>query len=388
MRICPTCPSTIIEPYSTDLRIAVDLCGKCRGLFLERDELQTLLAGAPGLQQITEPMPIDVGFRNSLQCPACHHDMTDRAIRGEQDASVWLCPGCNGTWLKAGVLSRLKETIDAQRAYAPRPPAHEKLDALSDVDEGRLAYGRIGFGGPFASLGALPLVFVIAFLFHRTSLGGMLAWLIGMPFHELGHAIVAWLSSQLAIPLPFVTLQVYGKSWYVGLLVATILLYAMWHGWRERRWFVVVIGGVLLLTQAWLTFFVPGLRLAIWQALAGQLGEIALSAFVVVAFYFRLPDRVRWDFWRWPALIPAAICLLRARHVWARASKNLADIPWGAAIGADDDGDMNRLVREYGWDAPELASFYGTATYVALGVVAVVYIYFAVRYVRARSEKR
>ena len=51
------------------------------------------------------------------------------------------------------------------------------------------------------NLFALPIAILAALLF--VSLGGIasiLAWLIGMIFHETGHALMYWLNSQIAIP--------------------------------------------------------------------------------------------------------------------------------------------------------------------------------------------
>ena len=40
-------------------------------------------------------------------------------------------------------------------------------------------------------------------------------------------------------------------------------------------------------------------------------GEGALSALMVLTFYYRVPDRLRWDFWRWPVFFLGVQCSLR-----------------------------------------------------------------------------
>jgi hypothetical protein len=91
---------------------------------------------------------------------------------------------------------------------------------------------------------------------------------------------------------------------------------------------------------------------------------------LLAAFHFPLPDRLRWDFWRWPALLPGSVCFTHALLLWARAAGDASQLPWGAAIGDDSDGDINRLVRDFGWSAAALASFYLKAGGVsALGLV-------------------
>ena len=92
-----------------------------------------------------------------------------------------------------------------------------------------------------------------------------------------------------------------------------------------------------------------------WQILSGALGELLLGAFLLVAFHFPLPDKIRWDFWRWVAIIPGALCFTHAMKLWRTVASDVSQMPWGSALGNDSDGDMNRLVQQFGWGANELA---------------------------------
>jgi hypothetical protein len=98
-----------------------------------------------------------------------------------------------------------------------------------------------------------------------------------------------------------------------------------------------------------------------------------------VAFHFPLPDRFRWDFWRWAALIPAGHCFAQAVRLWRAVSADVSQMPWGSAIGADSDGDMNRLVQQFGWSANDLADFYLAVAYACLLALFVTYAYAAYR---------
>ena len=51
------------------------------------------------------------------------------------------------------------------------------------------------------NLVAVPLVLLLSWWFCSSNFGRLLASLVGMPFHELGHAAGSWLSSRIAIPL-------------------------------------------------------------------------------------------------------------------------------------------------------------------------------------------
>jgi hypothetical protein len=60
-------------------------------------------------------------------------------------------------------------------------------------------------------------------------------------------------------------------------------------------------------------------------------------------------------------------------------------IPWGAALGDEADGDMNRLVRDFGWSTAELVSFYLKAGVLsALGLAAA----YALAWRRLRHVRR
>ncbi len=121
------------------------------------------------------------------------------------------------------------------------------------------------------------------------------------------------------------------------------------------------------------------------QILGGALGELVLGALLLIAFHFPLPDRLRWDFWRWPALLPGAVCFGQAALLWIRSAGDASQVPWGAAIGDESDGDMNRLVRDFGWSAAELTSFYLKVA--ALSALALGLAYAAAwrRYQRTRA---
>ena len=379
--VCPRCePETALREWGPGG--ALHACPRCGGTFVDEGDLGVMIPGLPRLYALTTDAPISLDADRALACPRCRRGMAERVLRGSDEA-LSVCGACRGAWLPDGMVDRLKPL--AVVARRPREEAAEDARPRAQSDDAQLAFSRVEFGGPFASFFALPSVFVLAALLFRTELGKLISYLVGMPFHELGHAIVSWLGGRFAIPLPFMTFYLGGRSVWVFALLWLAVAALMYYGWRERRPFVIVLGAVVMALQVTFTFVISEHKLDEYFYLGGQLGEIALSTLALSAFYFKLPDRVRWDFWRWFALLPSAICLLRARNTWAASVGDLKKMPLGAALGSQDDGDLNRLLREYGWRPQEIADFFSRATYVALAVLLILFMWHAVAYRRRQG---
>jgi hypothetical protein len=248
-------------------------------------------------------------------------------------------------------------------------------------------FDRVSFEHGVGNWLAAPVALVLALLFCTTPTGRFFGSLVAMPFHELGHALTSWLSSRFAVPLPFFTVWNDRQSVPFGLVVAAIIGAFGARSWREERRFGVALAGVLLVLQLGLSWLVPARLTLMLQILGGALGEIVLGALVLVAFHFPLPDRLRWDFWRWPALVPGSLCLANALLLWSRASRDVRHMPWGAAIGNESDGDMNRLVNGFGWRARELSSFYLKVALASVAVLALAQLWAWYRARRALSAR-
>jgi hypothetical protein len=228
-------------------------------------------------------------------------------------------------------------------------------------------------GGAGNRLGA-PLALAFGFAFGATSAGQFFGSLVSMPFHELGHALASWLGSRFAVPLPFFTVWSNDRSLLFGLALAGLIAWFGFRSLRERRRFGLVVAGALLGAQLWLSCFVSARASLMCQILGGALGEIVLGGLVLVAFHFPLPARLRWDFWRWPALLPGGVCFGHAALTWLAAARDARRVPWGSAIGDESEGDMNRLVNAFGWNAAGLARFYLTAACLTALVIGAAYV--------------
>ncbi len=368
-----------LSGYEASPGVEVELCSQCRGLFLDRSEIRELV-GRGSLAKATEVVPVSLGEEVGMRCPKCIDPaMQPLRVKGATEVGSWQCRACGGMWLGDGAffeLARaLRTSLPVPRVLAPLTASHSPpVFTGSGLTHSRSAYDQ-----GTENLIAVPLVMLLSWLFCSSDFGRFMASLVGMPFHELGHAVGSWLSSRIAIPLPFFTFWYDDQSVLMGLLVAVILGWLLFHTYREKNWFMLGSASVVLLAWAVITFLIPPSRTLMWQILSGALGEIVFGAFILVAFHFPLPDRLRWDFWRWIALIPASICFTQALVLWRAASVDLRKLPWGSAIGSDSDGDMNRLVRHFDRTAADLAAFYLNVAYLGLTALAVAYAYAAYR---------
>jgi len=399
---CPACADSSLVELTVERDARVELCQRCKGMLLDEPALERLL-GACDVQALTELRAEPAELRPCLRCNTTSWER--RALAGEPQPSVDRCATCGLLWLAAGGLERLRRRWHSEQRRARTdastppssgdmpeaftPPAAAGVPAVpaAPVRAAVIEPLRVDFDRGAGNRVGLPLMLALGALFCSTGFGRMLAALAGMPFHELGHALTSWLSSRVAVPLPFFTVWGSEQSVWFGLLLAALLAWAGFSCWRERSRFGLAAALLLLVSQLSLSWLVPARHTLMLQILGGGLGEIVLGAAALAAFHFPLPDRLRWDFWRWPMLVPAGLCFVQSLTLWWRVNRDILQMPWGSAIGDESDGDMYRLVHGFDWSARELASFYLHAAYLSALGLGLAYAWAWYRAARARAAE-
>jgi Zn-finger nucleic acid-binding protein len=380
---CPACIGSPLTPFTVRGDTTVELCNGCKGMLVDERAFEQL-AGPCDLGALGDDGVALAGLGPCLRCNTANWQW--RAFAGEVGAGLGMCGTCGMIWFQAGELDRLQRHLLAEKRRARRAstsaPTGEATVPVSSAIPVSSAVPRRD-GEPFEPISfdegignrlGVPLALALGFAFCATRVGQFFGSLVSMPFHELGHALASWLGSRFAVPLPFFTVWSNDRSLPFGLALAGLLGWLGFHSWREGRRFGLVLAGALLAAQLGLSCFVSARASLMCQILGGGLGEIVLGGLVLVAFHFPLPARLRWDFWRWPALLPGGVCFGHAALTWIAAARDARRIPWGSAIGDESDGDMNRLVHSFGWSAAELARFYLGAVCLSALVIGAAYV--------------
>ena len=238
----------------------------------------------------------------------------------------------------------------------------------------------MGFDHPWVDVLALPVALLASLVVGSTTLGSLLLLPFQIQFHELGHALVAWLSGRAALPLPFgFTFWKEERSLFVGGSVVFLLGLLLVYGLREKRPFGALLGALLSAAFVVLALLLSADRSRELILLGGLAGELVLTSLTMVTFYFPLPDRLRWDFFRFVLLVPACGCWLAALRLWLGVWRGTRALPMGSILGTDGSGDLDRLIAEYGHDPRSISSGYGELALWTLALVLVVYAVFALR---------
>jgi hypothetical protein len=160
------------------------------------------------------------------------------------------------------------------------------------------------------------------------------------------------------------------------------------YGVREKRPFGVLVAALLSAAFVVLALVLSVERSRELILLGGLAGELALPSLAMVAFYFPLPDRLRWDFFRFVLLAPASGCWLSALSLWWGVWRGTRALPMGSISGIDGSGDLDRLMAEYGHDEHSISAGYGELAVWTVLLVLAVYALFALRaWLRLRPRR-
>ncbi len=325
-------------------------------------------------------------------CPPWEEPPDDRAPRGGNELA--LGPSTDLELAVAPRPSRRTSVRPTPRqvtravaeTMARRTAGDAEENPTADPDARHAFEPTISFDSVAVNQWSLPVALGVATLPLLGGRGPLVPMTVGMWTHELGHAFTAWLSGLFAIPLPFITITTSDER----SVVVIALVVALWAGlgvWgvRRRAPGALALAAGILLAQTYLTFITNPGRAMQWVIWAGMGGEIVLSALAMAAFYQRL--HYRWDFFRFPILVTAAMGFVNTTYLWTVFTVDPNRIPPGHITGDSSMSDLSRLLQTNEFTLATLTRTNFTLVVIcAIGLVAL----YVRQLARARSleEKR
>ena len=354
---CPVCAKPL-EPAS-----GVLFCAACRASLQPRASLIDAL-GLPKDEELASAR--DRFGEAAGACAACDGGALFPARLF--DEAIAACDACGASWLRGEQLVRMRARAARHEAKASMRAAPMPRHRDDDVH-------RIPFDDLATNRWAYPAALALGVVAHVVGLSFLVWATVEMWFHELGHAVIAWLSGFVAVPLPFFTMvpRETRSAWVVAIALGMIGAIA-YEAQKRKLWGLVAFAGLLAVAEIVLTFVLNPAQATQWVIFAGQAGAIVLPTAVMIAFY--QPLGWRWDFWRYPMLGVAAVGLVHALFIWFGVATGTGVMPHGSAIGDDSEGDMERLVRDYKWTTVSLAQVYFALAALCLAALAVTYVVF------------
>lgn len=234
-----------------------------------------------------------------------------------------------------------------------------------------------------AELLALPVAVVLAFIFLQAAGPfGVLSWLAQMLFHEVGHALVFWMRSIPAIPSFGLTQPLTDETSYIVFLVVVALsAWGLNAARRAGHKFLAALLASFLVFCICFSLLLPARIGTIVMLYGGLGGELYLATLAMIAFYETMPKRFEWRRNRYLFLILGAASFSSAAQRWYRAKSDLAQLPMGGLFdfggvfnaGGESMGDLDRLIREFGWTNQSIVSTYAFTT---LACIAAIFAYY------------
>ncbi len=125
---CPICNIPLIA-LELD-QVEVDHCRACGGVWLDPEEMDLLLDGSAGRDEIRAQLKWgEPSEEKSRRCPICRHDMEKARVRRRADGpgiQIDRCGRGHGTWLDGGELHAIVALSEFPEAHR----IHEFLRAV------------------------------------------------------------------------------------------------------------------------------------------------------------------------------------------------------------------------------------------------------------------
>lgn len=109
-RFCPKC-QVEMNSIRLDPGVTVEVCQKCRGMWLDHGELKELVSKR--ISERADPRALLEADRTGHACPDCKRALFERLFRPESTIKMHQCSQCAGMFVGPGDLRRMKEHLQS-----------------------------------------------------------------------------------------------------------------------------------------------------------------------------------------------------------------------------------------------------------------------------------
>jgi hypothetical protein len=194
---------------------------------------------------------------------------------------------------------------------------------------------------------------------------------LGMPVHELGHAVTAWFTGHAAVPTLWKTLIADSRGFIAPLALLGALGYMIYRAHLAGHFALVLLGGVLVLLQAVGTLILKAKTASMLITFGGDGAGMVLATLLMASFFFGKDTQLYKGSLRWGFLVIGSAAFVDMFATWWAARSDFGVVPFGEQEGVGL-SDATKLVDDYGWSTEAMIQRYvalGLACLLALALV-------------------
>ena len=294
------------------------------------------------------------------------------------------CPRCGANYAKAELIK-----TQGHAAITPAPAANEETPVVPQVASAVIvgADERAG-DDPVLEwklcVGAIPAALALAAAFHALT-PSLQRIFFGMPVHELGHAVTAWLCGFTAIPTLWRTFMPESRGFFAAVVLAGALGYLLVRAWRAEKPGYVVLLAAALIVQGFGTLVLRENTALMLITFAGDGMGMVLAAALMASFFFGKRTQLYKGWLRWGFVLIGAAAFVDMFATWWAAQSNADVIPFGENEGSGL-SDPLKLLEDYGWPTATIVRRYVLVGAASLAALSLVYVWGVLRAWRKAQE--